>query len=153
MYPLMALVESMRPSTGAGRPSRAVREDRQAQARAQAITHLKNALQNLNHPSRLSDSPLCQLEPVRDRAEALSGYFPRARLVREAVAKAHAEAWAELAGTGDEDCLVVLGDALAGLTRDESAARRGVSPTEISRRRREAAELIATRVLELLGAA
>jgi transcriptional regulator with XRE-family HTH domain len=43
---------------------------------------------------------------------------------------------------------VALADALQGLTRAASAQRAGVSRTEISRRRHEAAEIILDRMLE-----
>ncbi len=127
-------------SPRAGRPSRA------ALARL-----LLRALQHLNHPSRLSDSPLCQLEGVRRQAAGLRGYrYPRAQVVIREVRQAHHRAWAELGETADARCLVALADALAGVSRRESARKAGVSPTEISRRRRQAVEIILDDCLTLL---
>jgi hypothetical protein len=60
-------------------------------------------------------------------------------------------AWAELGETEDAGCLTSLADALAGCSRAESARRAGVSPTEISRRRSEAVDMIADHVLALLN--
>lgn len=114
------------------------------------IALLAQAIQHLNHPSRLSDSALCQLDGVRQRAATLTGYrYPRAHIVIAAVRQAYDAAWAELGETADACCLVVLADALAGLSRRESARKAGVSPTEISRRR-QAVEMIVDPVLALL---
>ena len=124
------------------------REDRE---RAVAIRLRARALQHLNHPSRLSDSPLCQLDGVRRQAAALAGYrYPRAQIVMRAVRRAYEAAWAELGDTADARCLVALADALAGVSREESARKACVTPTEISRRRREAVETIVEPVLALL---
>lgn len=135
--------------TRVGRPSSVALAQRQREERQHLALLLAQALQHLNHPSRLSDSPLCELEGVRLRAKSLQGYrFPRAHVVIDAVRQAHEEAWQELGETADAPCLIALGDALAGLTRAASAQQAGVSRTEISRRRREAVEIILDRVLE-----
>ena len=135
----------------AGRPSYAEQTQREAQVRSTTVAVLIRALQHLNHPSRLADSPLCQMEGVRRQAVGLHGYrYPRAHIVIQAVRRAHELAWAELGATEDAGCLVALADAMDGLSREESARKAGVSPTEISRRRREAAEVIADHVLTLL---
>jgi hypothetical protein len=91
------------------------------------------------------------LEGVKQQAESLRGYrFPRASIVIRAVRDAYETAWAELGETDDAVCLIALADALAGLSREASAGKAGVSPTEISRRRREAVEIIIDHVLDLL---
>ena len=137
----------------AGRPSHADLLQREAQVRSTTVTLLARALQHLNHPSRLSDSPLCQLESVRQQAAQLRGYrFPCAQVVIQAIRRAYDLAWAELGETEDACCLVALADAIQGLSREESARRSGVKPTEISRRRREAAEIVVDHVLLLLQA-
>lgn len=134
-----------------GRPSNLERGRREAEVRELAIAWLVRALQHLNHPSRLSDSPLCQLEGVRRRAAGWPAqYYPRAHLVIRAVRDAYDGAWAELGETDDACCLVALHDALQGLSRDASARKAGVSPTEISRRRREAVHIIIDQVLARL---
>jgi hypothetical protein len=52
-----------------------------ARARLVLVRLLVRALQHLNHPSRLADSPLCQLEGVRRQVSGLHGYrYPRAHL-------------------------------------------------------------------------
>ena len=138
-------------SPRAGRPSRAEAAQRAARERAALASLLLRALQHLNHPSRLSDSPLCQLPDVRRQAAGLRGYrYPRAQVVIRAVRQAHDRAWAELGETADAHCLVALADALTGVSRRESARKAGVSPTEISRRRREAVEIILDDCLGLL---
>lgn len=134
-----------------GRPSTADLLRREAQARAVTVRLLARALQHLNHPSRLADSPLCQLAGVRRQAAGLRGYrYPCAHVVIQMVRRAYELAWVELGETEDAGCLVALADALQGLSRGESARKAGVSPTEISRRRREAVEVIADHVLALL---
>ena len=137
--------------TRTGRPSNADLARRVVQERRAAARLLTQALQHLNHPSRLSESPLCQLEGVKRQAAALGGYhYPRAHIVIEAVRQAYAAAWNELGETADGCCLAALADALQGLTRQESARKAGVSLTGISRRRREAVEMIIDDVLVLL---
>ena len=137
--------------TRVGRPSAADVLRREAETRRSAASLLTQALQYLKHPSRLSESPLCALEGVKQQAESLRGYrFPRASVVIGAVHDAYEAAWAELGETEDAVCLIALGDALAGLSREASAGKAGVSPTEISRRRREAVEIIIDQVLDLL---
>lgn len=133
----------------AGRPSSRALAQRQREERQHLALLLARALQHLNHPSRLSDSPLCELAGVRLRAKDLQGYrFPRAHVVIDAVRQPYEAAWLELGETADAPCLIALADALQGLTRTASATRAGVSRTEISRRRREAVEIILDRVLE-----
>lgn len=114
---------------------------------------LMRALQHLNQPSRLSDSPLCELEGVRRQAAILRGYrYPRAQVVIRAVRRAYEAAWAELGDTGDAPYLQALADALAGTSRRESACMAGVSPRELTRRRRAAVEIIVDQCLsELRG--
>lgn len=98
-----------------GRPSSEDLARRAAREREAAARLLLRALQHLNYPSRLSDSPLCQLEGIRRQAAALRGYrYPRARVVIDAVRRAHMAACAELADTEDGCCLVALGDAIEG---------------------------------------
>lgn len=58
-----------------------------------------------------------------------------------AVHDAYEEAWAELGETEGAVCLITFGDALADLSREASAGKAGVSPTETSRRRSEAVEI------------
>jgi hypothetical protein len=131
-----------------GRPSHSEMLRREAEARAEVVRLLTHAFQHLNHPSRLSDTPICQLELVRERAAALPHLrYPCAQVVIRVIRRAHEAAWAELGETADACCLVALGDALAGLSRDESARRAGVSLSAVSRRRREAADIIVERVL------
>ena len=138
-------------TTRTGRPSNADLARREVEERCAAIAVLTQALQHLNHPSRLSESPLCELEGVKRQATALRGYrFPRAHIVIGAVRQAYDAAWAELGDTADACCLAALADALAGVTRQESARKAGISLTGISRRRREAAKLIIDEVLVLL---
>jgi hypothetical protein len=135
-----------------GRPSQAAMQRREAEARAELVRLLTRAMQHLDHPSRLSDAPICQLPLVRERAAGLRGYrYPCALVVIRAVRAAHEAAWAELGETADACCLVALADAIAGLSREESARRADVRPTEISRRRREAADMIADQVLAALA--
>jgi hypothetical protein len=135
-----------------GRPSHADLLQREAQARQILVRLLTRALQHLNHPSRLADSPLCQLEGVRRQAAGLTGYrYPCAQVVIRAVQRAYELAWAELGETADACCLVALADAMAGVSREESARKAGVSPSEITRRRREAADMVGDHVLALLG--
>ena len=137
--------------TRVGRPSAVDVLRREAESRRNAAACLTQALQYLRHPSRLSESPLCELEGVKQQAESLRGYrFPRASIVIRAVHEAYEAAWAELGETEDAVCLIALADALAGLSREASAGKAGVSPTEISRRRREAVEIIIDHVLDLL---
>lgn len=137
--------------TRVGRPSAADVLRREAETRRSAASLLTQALQYLRHPSRLSESPLCELEGVKQQAESLRGdRFPRASVVIRAVHDAYEAAWAELGETDDAVCLIALGDALAGLSREASAGKVGVSPTEISRRRREAVEIMIDHVLDLL---
>ena len=134
-----------------GRPSNAELLEREAQARLIFVRLLTRALQHLNHPSRLSDSPLCQLEGVRRQAAGLRGYrYPRAQVIIQTVRQAYELAWAELGETEDACCLIALADALAGLSREESARKAGVSPTEISRRRREAVDVIIDHIVTVL---
>ena len=141
---------SARP-TRVGRPSAADLLRREAEARLLAASCLTQAVQHLRRPSRLSESPLCELDGVKQQAESLHGYrFPRASVVIRAVHEAYEAAWAELGETDDAVCLIALADALAGLSREASAGKAGVSPTEISRRRREAVEIIIDHVLDLL---
>ena len=138
-------------ATRTGRPSNSDLARREAEERRAAIALLTQALQHLNHPSRLSESPLCEMEGVKQQATTLRGYrFPRAHIVISAVRQAYEAAWAELGETADACCLVALADALAGVTRQESARKAGISVTGISRRRREAAEMIIDHVLILL---
>jgi hypothetical protein len=145
-------VSSPRALARVGRPSNADLAQREAQARLVLVRLLVRMLQHLNHPSRLADSPLCQLEGVRRQAAGLHGYrYPRAHIVIEAVRRAYELAWAELGETEDAGCLIALADALAGRSREESARLAGVCPTEISRRRREAVDMIADHVLGLLN--
>jgi hypothetical protein len=145
-------VSTSRVAARPGRPSNADLLQREEQARLLLVRLLVRALQHLNHPSRLADSPLCQLEGVRQQAAGLRGYrYPRARIVIEAVRQAYELAWSELGETADAGCLAALADALRGLSREESARTAGVSPTEISRRRREAVDMIADHVLTLLN--
>jgi hypothetical protein len=135
-----------------GRPSNADLTQREAQARLILVRLLARALQHLNHPSRLADSPLCQLEGVRRQAVGLTGYrYPHAHVVIRTVRRAYELAWAELGETEDACCLAALADALAGISREESARAASVSPTEVSRRRREAVDMIADHVLALLS--
>jgi hypothetical protein len=85
-----------------GRPSSVALAQRQREERQHLALLLPQALQHLNHPSRLSDSPLCELEGVRLRARGLQGYrFPRAHVVFEAVRRSYEEAWQELGDTAD----------------------------------------------------
>ncbi|MCC6626173.1 MAG: hypothetical protein IT340_02100 [Chloroflexi bacterium] len=138
----------MRTSAHGGRPSQVEMQRREAAARADLVRLLTQAFQHLNHPSRLSDAPICALADVRRRAAGLRGYrYPSAVVVIRAVRSAHAAAWEELGETADAPCLEVLADALRGVSREESARRAGVCVTEISRRRRAAADMIADRVL------
>jgi hypothetical protein len=135
-----------------GRPSQAAMQRREAAARAELVRLLTHAFQHLNHPSRLSDTPICALSEVRRQAARLRGYrYPSAMVVIRAVRGAHAAAWEELGETADAPCLEALADALRGVSREASARRAGVSLTEISRRRREAADMIADRVLAVLA--
>jgi hypothetical protein len=137
--------------THIGRPSRDELARREQQERAAVAAQLARAVQHLNHPSRLSESPLCELPCVRARAAALRGqHFARARVVIAAVRQAHKAAWAELGETADACCLRALADALQGRSREESARAAGVSPTEISRRRREAVAIVVDSFLDLL---
>jgi len=140
--------QTIRPT---GRPSAGSRARVRAQARTQLVGWLTESCRHLARPSLLSESPLCEIEAVTRRA-ALSPhkFYPRARVVIEAVRDAHAAAAGELAATGDALPLAALADALAGMSRAESARRAGVSTTEISRRRQEAIEIIADHVLDLL---
>ncbi len=134
-----------------GRLSNTNLVERDAHLRRTAAALLMQALQHLNHPSRLSDSPMCQWQEVRQRAlDSPNRLYPRAHVVIDAVRRSHAAAHAELEGTADACCLVALADALQGLTREESARKAGVSATEISRRRREAVEVVIDHVLTLL---
>jgi hypothetical protein len=133
-----------------GRPSRAQME----RSRQEHTTLLVQALKHLHHPSRLSDSPLCELDCVRRRAATSRNcLYPRARLVIEAVKIAYETAWAELRGTGDAICLATIADALEGLTREASARKQGVSPAEITRRRREAVEILFEEIMRNLHGA
>lgn len=101
-----------------GRPSNLEVMQREDHARQILAALLVHALQHLNQPSRLSDSPLCELDGVRRQAAALRGLrYPRAQVVIRAVQRAHDAAWAELADTGDARYLQTLADALAGLSR------------------------------------
>jgi hypothetical protein len=137
--------------TRVGRPSNAEVIRREAQARRSAMSQLIRALQHLNHPSRLSESPLCQLDGVKRQEAMLRGYrYPRAHVVIQAVRRAYDLAWAELGRTEDARCLIALADALEGVSREVSAHKTGVSFTEISRRRREAVDMIIDHVLALL---
>lgn len=137
--------------TRRGRPSNVELVRREADAREMAISWLTQALQHLNHPSRLSDSPLCQLEGVRRQAALSPIYcYPRAHIVIQAVHEAYDVAWSELGESDDAGCLVALHDALQGMSREASARKVGVSPTEISRRRREAVHIIIDHVLARL---
>src|SRR4051794_38353032 len=80
-----------------GRPSQAVLAEREAKARRASAALLTQALKHLNHPSRLSESALCQLPSVRQQAAALQGcQYPRAQLVIRAVQQAYEAAWHEL---------------------------------------------------------
>ena len=134
-----------------GRPSNSELAQREDQVRQIMVMLLTRALQHLNRPSRLSDSPLCDLDGVRQQATALRGYrYPRAQVVIRAVRQAYETAWAELGGTEDASYLKALLDALDGVSRHESARRAGVSPREISRRRRVAVEIVVDECLALL---
>jgi hypothetical protein len=138
-------------TTRLGRPSKDDLAQREQREREAVAAQLARAVQHLNHPSRLSESPLCELPCVRAHAAALRGqHFARARIVIAAVRQAHEAAWAELGETADACCLRALADALKGRSREESARAAGVSPTEISRRRREAVEIIVDTFLDLL---
>jgi len=77
-------------------------------------------------------------------------FYPRASLVSAAVRTAHAAALDELIGTPDELPLQVLGDALAGLSRADTAARLGIGVTYVSALRREAASMVIDRVMARL---
>ncbi len=138
-------------TTRIGRPSKDDLARRERREREEIAAQLARAVQHLNHPSRLSESPLCELPCVRARAATLRGqHFARARVVIAAVRQAHEAAWAELGETADAVCLRALADALQGRTREESARAAGVSPTEISRRRREAVGIVVDSFLDLL---
>lgn len=92
-----------------GRPTRA----HAAQTRQEQITPLMQALRNLNHSSRLSESPLCDLDCVRRRAATRrQRHYPRAHIIIAAVRSAHETAWAELGETGDA---ALAGDRRGGL--------------------------------------
>ncbi len=81
----------------------------------------------------------------------LRGYrYPRAHIVIQAVRQAYELAWTELGETKDACCLTALADALEGVSREASAHKTGVSLTEISRRRREAVDMIIDHVLALV---
>jgi hypothetical protein len=58
-----------------------------------------------------------------------------------------------LRGTGDAVCLATIADALEGLTREASARKQGVSPAEITRRRREAVEILFEEIMRNLHGA
>ncbi len=136
---------------GRGRPSNQEMMQREDQSRQILAALLMRALQHLNHPSRLSESPLCELDGVRRQATTLLGYrYPRAQVVIRAVRVAHDAAWAELADTGDAPYLATLADALAGVSRKDSARRAGVSPRELTRWRRAAIEIIVDECLAQL---
>lgn len=64
--------------------------------------------------------------------------------------RAYDAAWAEVGDTGDAHYLQTLADALAGMSRVESACRAGVSPRELTRRRRAAVEIIVDECLAQL---
>jgi hypothetical protein len=124
---------------------------REDESRQLLAAQLMRALQHLNLPSRLSESPLCKLDGVRRQATALGGYrYPRARVVIRAVRQAYDAAWAELADTGDARYLETLADALSGVSRAASARRAGVSPRELTRWRRAAIEIIVDECLVYL---
>ena len=57
-----------------GRPTAAEVREREAETRHRAAFSLTQALQHLKHPSRLSESPLCDLDSVKQQAESLHGY-------------------------------------------------------------------------------
>ncbi len=147
----MTAVTTTAQRRGRGRPSNLEIAQREDRARQHMAALLTCALQHLNQPSRLSDSPLCDLDGVREQAAALSGYrYPRAQVVIRAVRQAYETAWAELGDTEDASYLQALADALAGVSRRESALRAGVSTREISRRRRVAVEIIVDECLTFL---
>ena len=136
---------------GRGRPSNVEVTQREDQSRQILAALLMRALQHLNRPSRLSESPLCELDGVRRQATTLRGYrYPRAQVVIQAVRRAHDAAWAELADTGDAPYLETLADALAGVSRNDSARRAGVGPRELTRWRRAAIEIIVDECLAQL---
>ena len=116
---------------------------REALTRSAIAALLSRALPHLGRPSRLANSPLGELAAVREQAAALVGYrFSRAHMVIRAVRRAYEFAWAELGETEDACCLVTLADALAGRSREEFARKAGWISREITRRRREAIDMI-----------
>jgi hypothetical protein len=129
----MTMVATMAQSRGRGRPSNFDVAQREDQARQIMVAQLTQAVRHLNQPSRLSDSPICDLESVRQQATILRGYrYPRAQVVIRTVRQAYETAWAELGGTEDAAYLQALADALAGVPRRESARRASVSQREIT---------------------
>ncbi len=111
-----------------GRPSRQDDNER----RATLVGQLVSAMGSLHHLSQLSESPLCQLpEVVRGARESRVAYYPRAATLASAVRAVHDLAFEELAGTPDELPIQALGDALAGRSRADTAARLGVGAGQL----------------------
>lgn len=131
-----------------GRPSRQDDNER----RAALVGQLVSAMGSLHHLSQLSESPLCQLpEVVRGARESRVAYYPRAATLASAVRAVHGLALEELAGTPDELPIQALGDALAGRSRADTAARLGVGLTYVSTLRREAAEIVIDQLMARLS--